>query len=148
MKVLLLANIKGVGSKGDLKEVPEGYFRNMLLPQRLAVPATDAAVSHLKAQQAKTVEKLDKIKESAVLVQKKIEGQEITISAKAHDEEKLYAAVHERQIVEAIKAQLKVELPESAVELEEAIKSVGVFPIKLKLYQGLYAQLTLRVTAQ
>lgn len=148
MKVLLLNNIKGLGSKGDIKDVSEGYFRNMLAPRRLATLATGAAMKQMKDHQEKRIEKLENIKESALLIKRKIDGKSVTLAEKVHDNNKLYAAVNAKEIVEAIKLELKADVPEKAIQLNEAIKETGDSNVKIKLHPEVTAQITIHVTAQ
>lgn len=145
MKVIFLQHVRNVAQKGEIKEVSPGYFQNFLAPQRLAMPATDTQVKHIHNQQAKATEKLEAMKESADAVKAKIQGKTLTLSEKASETGKLFAAVHSKQIVAAIKSQLNVEVPEKNIEIE-AIKTTGVFPVHVKLYSGLSAHLSVNVT--
>lgn len=147
MKVILLGHVKNVGQKGEIKDVPNGYYQNFLAPRKLAAPATETQVSHVHAQQAKATEKLEMIKESAEAVKAKIEGKSVQIAIKASETGKLYASVHSRDISNAMRDQLKVEIPERNIGVSEAIKTTGDFPIKVKLYKGLEAQIIVHVTA-
>lgn len=147
MKVILLGHVKNVGQKGEIKEVPNGYYQNFLAPRKLAAPATETQVGHVHAQQAKAVEKLEMIKESAEAVKAKLEGKTVEIAIKASEAGKLYASVHGKDITAAIRTQLNVEIPEKNIEIPELIKSTGNFPIKVKLFKGLDAQLNVHVIA-
>jgi len=146
MKVILLGHVKNVGQKGEIKEVPNGYYHNFLAPRKLAAPATATQVEHIHAQQAKAVEKLEMIKESAEAVKAKVEGKTVEISVKASEAGKLYASIHAKEVAQIIRSQLNVEIPEKNIEME-SIKATGNFAVKLKLFKGLDAQLTVHVTA-
>lgn len=147
MKVILLNSVPHCGQKGEIKEVSDGYFLNFLGPRKLAAPATSSLVSHLQAQAAKAKEKLEVMKESAESIRTKVEGKTIKLEGKAREGGKLYAAVSKKGIAEAISDQLKVEIPEKIIELSQAIKEVGEFPLKLRLHKDISASLTVHVTA-
>jgi large subunit ribosomal protein L9 len=148
MKVVLLQNIKGLGQKGEIKEVNPGYFQNFLKRQNLAREATDAAVRHVLNQKAKNVEKLENIKESAVSVQSLIDGKSVTISEKVSDTGKLYASVSPKEVAEALKEQLKASIPVKQLQVPDHIKEVGEYEIKATLHKGVSANFTLNVIAK
>ena len=147
MKIILLEHVRSLGQKGEVKEVSDGYFQNFLSPRRLARPATATLVSHVHAQQAKAVEKLEMLKESAQAVFEKVNGKSVNVVEKASEGGKLYASVSAKEIAAAMKAQLKVEIPEKNIEIPTQIKSTGVFPVTLKLYKDLNAELLVNVAA-
>lgn len=146
MKVILIAHVKTLGQKGEIKEVSEGYFHNFLNPRKLAVQATDSQVSHVRAQQAKAVEKLEDMKESAASLKSKLEGKELTLTEKASEAGKLYAQVHGKEIVAALLKEFQVQIPEKNI-LAEPIKTTGDFPIKVQLHKDVHATFTLHVRA-
>ncbi len=146
MKALLLGHVKGLGQKGELKEVSDGYFQNFLMPRGLAVPATGGQVKHIHAQQAKAVEKLENMKESALAVKARIEGHELTILEKASEAGKLYAALHTKEVVSALESQLGVQVSEKAISLDP-IKNTGDYTVSLALFKGVQATVHLHVRA-
>ena len=145
MKVVLLVHVKGLGQKGEIKEVSEGYFRNNLAPRRLAAPATGGTVAHVQAQKTKAVEKLENIKESALSLKARLHAQNITLKEKVSDSGKLYAGIHEAEVLKAIKEQLKVDLPKDAIKMEHPIKELGEHKIQIRLYKDISATLLLHV---
>lgn len=148
MKVILLTHVKGLGQKGEVKNVADGYFRNALAPRKLAVIATGKAIAHVKAQEEKATEKLEAMKESADSIKEKIGGKKIEIKEKTSDTGKLYAAVSKKEVAEAIKEQLKAEIPTKAIKMDGHIKEAGDFEIEIKLHKDVSAQITLHVTAE
>lgn len=146
MKVILLSHIKGLGQKGDIKEVSDGYYHNFLAARKLAAPATSTQVSHIHAQQAKAVERLENMKESATAVKAKVEGKAVTLNEKASEAGKLYAAVHTKEVAKAIREQLNVEVPEKNIDME-VIKTTGDFTVTVRLFKDTSATLTLLVRA-
>ncbi len=147
MKVILLQHVKNCGQKGEVKEVAEGYYQNFLAPKKWAVPATQGQVNHLKVQAEKNHEKLSTMKESALSVQSRLNGQTINLKEKASESGKLYAAIHGKEIAAAIQNQLNLELPEKSLELD-AIKTTGDFSVQAKLFKGIEAKFNVRVVAE
>ncbi len=147
MKVLLLANVKGMGQKGDVVETNEGYFRNFLMPRKLATMATTSQVAHVKAQKEKAVEKLENMKESAMSVKTRIDGKTVELKEKASDSGKLYAAVSSKEVVDILKTELKVDVPVKNITMD-TIKEAGEYKITVELYKDVTAQITLNVTTE
>lgn len=146
MKVILLSHIKGMGQKGDVKEVSEGYFRNFLRPRNLATVAVGKAVAHVQAQEAKATEKLENMKESAQSVKAKIDGKTIEVTEKASETGKLYAAVSAKEVAQLLKTELKVDVPAKQIKMD-TIKEAGQYKVELDLYKGITAEVNLNVTA-
>lgn len=146
MKVVLTQNIKGAGSKGDVLEVSNGYFRNFLAPRNMAVVATEKQVAHVQVQQAKATEKLENMKESAESIKKKIDGKTINLEEKASEKGKLFAAVSNKEVAEHLKSELKVDVPAKQVKMK-TIKEAGEFTATVELHKDVSAEITLNVTA-
>ncbi len=134
MKVILLADVKALGKKGDVVEVSDGYARNMLLPKKLGVEATDKNKNDLKLQKAH---------EEKVAAQKLAEAEamagdldkiKITVTMKAGENGKVFGSVSSKEIAQAAKDQHHVELDKKKIQLEEPIKSFGEFTVPIKLH--------------
>lgn len=148
MKVLLLKDIKSLGLKGTLKEVSEGYFLNFLKPQGLASAADSSQIKHMKTQEARSVQKLSEMKESAEKIRETLKDKTLTVKGKASETGKLYAALHEKDFLEALKLEYRVELKKENIQLKEAIKQTGTFELKLQLYKGVEMTLPVHVVSQ
>lgn len=148
MKVILLQHIRGMGQKGDVKEVSEGYFRNFLAAKKLAVPADDKQLAHIQSQKSKQNEKLEAMKESAMSVREKIHDKIVIIEEKASETGKLFAAVSKKEICEVISRDLNVTLSEKQFELKEQIKALGEYEIEIPLYKDIIAKLRINVKAK
>jgi large subunit ribosomal protein L9 len=148
MKIILLQHVKGLGQKGEIKEVSEGYFRNALLPKKLAGPASEGQIKQVHVQQEKAIEKLQAIKESALAVKAKLEGQQLELRERASDTGKLYASVTSKEVSQAILAQFKVEIPAKSIRMEAHLKNTGTYPLLLELHKGVQAKMTLLVHAE
>lgn len=132
MKVILTTDVKKVGRKGEVKEVADGYAHNVLLPKKLALPGTP---ENLKRYQKEEEQKEDKkaFDESLLIkILKDVDGKQVSVSAKANEQGKLFEAVHTKQVIEAIQKGLNVEVPESVFESPLSIKEAGDHSISLK----------------
>lgn len=131
MKVILLKDVPKVGRKYEIKNIADGYARNMLFPKKLAEPATpesEARIEKMKAQDAGNK------KIQAELLAKNlsaVEGKEITIVGKANEEGHLFAGIHMGEILKALKEQLHVDANEEMIGLDKPLKETGVFPVTL-----------------
>jgi large subunit ribosomal protein L9 len=131
MKVYLQKNVTKVGQKGEVHEVSAGYADNCLFPQGLAVPATE---KHLKAISSKK-DSANKQKEDAdkkVYAAYKALSGIIELRRPHNDEGVLFSEVHSKDVISAIQDKVKIELAEDAVLLDNKIKHIGAYVIKLK----------------
>ncbi|MFA5792880.1 MAG: 50S ribosomal protein L9 [Candidatus Gracilibacteria bacterium] len=145
MKAILLTHLKGVGQKGEVINVSDGYFQNFLVPRHLAIKATDSQVEHMKNQQTKAVEKLGNIKESAIAIKSRIDGKTINVKEKASESGKLYASLREKDIRQAILDELKVDVPEKQIKLKDTIKTTGTSQIEIDLFKDIKATVKINV---
>ena len=134
MKVILQADVKGHGKKGELKEVSDGYARNFLLPKKLAVAATPENLAEMKRQDAKKAKKLEEDKALAREIAAKLEGVQVKVTAKAGAEGgKLFGSVTSKEIAEALTEQHSVVIEKNKIVMTDPIKTFGSFDIKCKL---------------
>ncbi|MFH0819693.1 MAG: 50S ribosomal protein L9 [bacterium] len=148
MKVVLLKKVPGLGEKGEIKEVSDGYVRNFLLPKKLAKIASSDALDQLqqeKEQQAKAAE-LDLLKTQKTA--EKLESLELEIKVKVNETGKLFGAVNKALILEKIKAKGIKNLTESQIILTEPIKEVSEREVLINLPHGLEAKVMVRVIAE
>ena len=147
MKVILKQDIKGVGKKDQVINAADGYARNFLLPRGLAVAADAGNMNTLKAKNdANSARKERDLKESKKLAEE-LKTKMITISVKAGNNGKLFGGVTSKEISEALKEQLNVNVDKKKVVLNEVIKQEGIFTVDLKLQEGVVAQIKVAVKA-
>ena len=133
MKVILQKDVKGKGKKGQMVDVAEGYARNFLLPQKLAVLATADAMNTMNLQ-AKAKAKADaEAKAAAMAIAEKLKSCQVKISAKGGSGGKLFGAVTGKEISAALKEQYAMEIDSKKLVLPEPIKSFGSYEVKAKL---------------
>ncbi len=131
MEVILRQDVKGLGTTGDVVNVAGGYARNFLIPRGLAYPATESARKQVelekKRQEKKKLRELEDLKKVA----EEIESISCTVTVQANEEGRLYASVTPQMIAEAMKNE-GVDIPASAIEIEEPIKELGVYEFKVR----------------
>jgi large subunit ribosomal protein L9 len=143
MKVVLNQDIKNIGKAGDIKEVSDGYARNFLLPQKLAMPATESAVKQALNAKSKQLEAEKAEQEKMKELAKIIAGKRIVIKAK-EKKGKLFGSITVKNIAQELKKE-KIEISEKSIIIESPIKEVGEYEIKIRLDHGLETSLMLAI---
>ena len=145
MKVVLLADVKGHGKKGELVNVSDGYARNFLFPKKLAVEADNSALNELKnREEAKAHHKKEEIA-AAKATAEKLEGKSVKIIAKAGASGRLFGSVTSKEIASEISKTLGVEIDRKKMTVSD-IKNFGEYTAEIKLYQGISAKITVVVS--
>ena len=146
MKVIFLADVKGSGKKGEMKNVADGYARNMLLPKKLAVEATPENINHLKGQQSSAQHKIDVDKQNAQELREKLHEQTVNITCKAGAGGKLFGSVTAAQVAQQIEAQFGCKIDKKKIVLKSDIKMFGSFAAEIRLYTGISAEVKIEVS--
>lgn len=145
MKVVLLADVKGQGKKGELCNVSDGYARNFLFPKNLAIEANAAAMSELKSREEAKVHHKNEEIAAAKDIASKLEGKTIIIKAKAGANGKLFGSVTSKEISAEIAKTLGITVDRKKMTVAD-IKNFGEYTAEIKLYTGISAKLTVKVT--
>ena len=145
MKVVLTENVKGIGKKLDVVNVSEGYARNYLIPRNLAKPADNKSLSEANTKKAAIKFKQDTERDLAA--KKKAQIEQITLEFKIKTAEggKLFGSVTSKEISDELKAKSGIQIDKKKIILEDAIKMIGVYTVKVKLYEGIIANLKINV---
>ncbi len=133
MEILLLEDIVGVGKKNDLLQVGDGYALNCLLPQRSALVATPLVRRRYAELIRKRAEERETEKAAQMGAAQALSGKTVNFKRKITKTGKLYAGITEKNIVEALKDQHAIEVPEESVTMSEHIKALGSFQVTVKL---------------
>lgn len=133
MKVILKADVRGKGKKGQMIEVAEGYARNFLLPKGLAVLATADAMNTMRLQEKAKAKADAEAKAAATEIAEKLKGLQVRVASKGGEGGKLFGAVTGREIAAALKEQHGVDIDSKKLVLDEPIKSFGSYQVKAKL---------------
>ena len=144
----MLQDVKGVGKAGEIHNVADGHGRNYLLPHGLALEATSGNLAQAKARQAAQSKRDEKTLAEAKELAAKIEGVPIVVTAKAGESGRLFGAVTNAPIADAIRTALGIEVDRHKIELEEPIKAAGDHVCDVKLHPGVTAKITVRVVAE
>lgn len=147
MKVILTQDVKNLGKEGDVKDVSDGYARNYLIPRGLVVEATTANLKEKEDQASRLQKQKDREKTQAQALYDRLNGKSITITARSGGGDKLFGAVTSKEIADALNKQFKVKLDKKKVDLGEPIKHLGEYPVKIKIYPQIQAEITVRVEA-
>ena len=133
MKVILTADVKGQGKKGELKEVSEGYARNYLIPRGLAMKATADNLNALALKEKAKAAQAAKEKAQAQEHAKQLESCVVKVKARGGENGKLFGSVTNKEVADALKEQYGIELEKNRILLEENIKSFGSYELRCKL---------------
>ncbi len=133
MKVIFTQNIAGTAKKNDIKEVSNGYAANFLFPKGLAKVATPEAIKKAEEAKANAVAKKEELKENAKEVGKKLSGLKIVFKEKVGDNGHLYGAIAEKDIIEKVEKEAKVELAKKNIKMEKHIKELGEHEVEIKI---------------
>jgi large subunit ribosomal protein L9 len=145
MKVILKADVKGVGKKGEIINASDGYARNFLFPRGLAIEATEGNMKAYEAQKANEAKKKAQELQKAQELAKKIGELEIKLSVKAGENGKLFGSITSKDIADELKKQHGIEVDKKKIVLDEAIKVAGVYNVEVKVYPEVSAKLKVNV---
>lgn len=148
MKVLLLQDVKGLGKKGEICEVKDGYGRNFLVGKGLADFATNEVINRYKAAQKKAAEVAAEEKALMEMAAKKITETTLKIVQKVGANGALYGAITKEDIAEALAKEHRIDIDKKTIVLNNPIKSTGVYEVEIKLGHGIHALLKVDIEAQ
>lgn len=145
MKVILKADVKSLGKKGDLVNTSDGYARNFLFPKGLAVEANASAMNDFNNKEsAKKFHKAEEIK-AANIVKDKIDGKTFSFTAKAGANGKLFGSITAKDVAAKIKDEIGEDIDKRKISMQD-IKAFGVIEAEVKVYQGIIAKIKVQVT--
>ncbi|MCB1031119.1 MAG: 50S ribosomal protein L9 [Acidimicrobiales bacterium] len=147
MRVILRSDLKGVGNKGDVVEVSNGYGRNFLLPRGLAMVSTAGAEAQAESMRRSRDIKDAADRAAAEDVAKSLVGSPVTITARVGADEKLFGSVTTADIADAVTAQTGVVIDRKQLHLDEPIRSVGTHLVPVKLHANVEFPVTVEVVA-
>lgn len=145
MKVILIQDVKKLGKTGEIKEVSDGYARNYLIPQGFAQEATTTRLKETEDQKLRKERQKTKEENLAKAVRDKINGKTLHVKMKTAAGDKLFGAVTARELSELLQKELGVTIDKKKIEISEPIKHLGQFPVQVKIYPGVQAELLVSV---
>lgn len=146
MKVILLEDVKNVGKKGQIINAKDGYARNFLFPKNLAIEATDVNLKNLENAKKKKEEKEKEILEEAKVLEEQLMQKTIVIKTKTGENGKLFGSITTKEISELLEKEHGISIDKKKYDLEEPIKSVGEYFVKIRLHPTVNAKLKVIVT--
>ena len=145
MNIILMENVEKLGQVGDVVKVKNGYARNYLLPRQLGVPATAGNVKRIEKEKAKRLAIYEAEKKEAEKAAEALSKVSLTVAVEVNDQEKLYGAISESDIVEAFEAAGQ-KIDKKSLVLEKPVDDLGIFEIGVKLHPQVVAKIRLWVT--
>lgn len=145
MKVILKADIKGVGKKDEVINSSDGYARNFLFPKNLAVEANADNMAKLKARQDSAKFQKNQEKEEALRVADKLSKILLKIKVKSGENGKIFGGVSSKEIAQELEKEYKIKVDKKKIDLKETIKTLGTRTVEIKLFEGVIATLKIDV---
>jgi large subunit ribosomal protein L9 len=137
MKVILKQEIRALGKRGDIKEVSDGYARNFLLPKGLAMEATSGNLKVLTDQKESAARKEEQEYAEAQELANKLAGCIVTFKAKTGEGGRLFGSITAKDVADQIKKEHNLELDKRKLEIDDSIKNIGEYQVKIHLYKGI-----------
>lgn len=145
MKVILNKDVKKLGEKGEVVKVSDGYGRNYLLPRELAVEATPANIKRAEEARQNQAEKKEAEKQAALEKKKTLEGGVLSYKAKAGSAGRLFGAITNKDLAASINETYDLKIDKKKIDMDDHIKEIGEYTVKVKLYPHIAANLRVLV---
>lgn len=148
MKVILLEDVKSLGKKGEIVTVSDGYARNMILPKKLGVEATSKNLNDLKLQNKHAEKVAQENLAAAQALAKELENKKIELTMKSGEGGRTFGSISTKEIAEAAKKQLGMELDKKKIVLKDPIKALGTYEVQIKLHPQVVGSFTVHVSEE
>jgi large subunit ribosomal protein L9 len=147
MKVILKEDVETLGKRGDTIKVTDGYARNYLIPKGLAMEATSISAKAIEHERKLIAKRAEKEKKNAEALLASFAGVSVSIARKTADQEKLFGSVTTKDIEKALDEKGH-KVDRKQIVLDEPIKQIGEYPVKIKLYPGIVAEIAVKVVEE
>ena len=147
MKVILKENVESLGKAGDAVKVADGYARNYLIPKGLAIEASSWSIKALEHEKKRIMKKIESERKKAELMVETLRGVTCTLYRRAGEQDKLFGSVTTKDIEKSLVEQ-GIEIDRKMIILEEPVRSLGEFPVKIKLQPGVTAEIKITVVGE
>lgn len=145
MKVILLQDVKSLGKKGEIVNVNDGYARNFILPKKLGVEANNKNMNELKLQKKKEEKIAQENLDAAKALREALEAGKVELPIKVGEGGRTFGSVSSKEIGQAVKDQLGLEVDKKKIQLKETIKTLGTHIVPVKLHPEVTAELKVSV---
>lgn len=147
MKVILKEGIESLGKAGDAVKVADGYARNYLIPKGLAVEASSRSLKALEIEKKQILQKIESERKKATALIEKLQAVNCVIARRVGEQDKLFGSVTTKDIEKSL-ADQGMEIDRKTIIIEEPIKSLGEFPVKIKLQPGVSTEIKITVVGE
>lgn len=141
MKVVFIKDVSAKGKKGDIKEVADGYARNYLLPQGLAIPATSAAIKAAKVQSEENAQRQARLQEELSEMAHLLDGKELHFKARAGVKGRLHGAITSADIAAKASQLININIDKKKIKLDESLHQLGIHEVSINMSKGLEAKI-------
>ncbi|MBR6525949.1 MAG: 50S ribosomal protein L9 [Clostridia bacterium] len=148
MKVILLADVKGMGKKDEIHNVSDGYARNFLFPKKLAVEATAGAAKEIERKRAAERQREMERRQEADKKAASLRGKVISVVGKGGSQGRLYGSITAAEVAAALEKQHGVTVDKKKIDLSETIRATGEYECVVKLYPEISAKMKIVVTCE
>ncbi|MDO5755040.1 MAG: 50S ribosomal protein L9 [Tissierellia bacterium] len=148
MKYILIKDVKGLGKAGELVNAKQGYARNYLLPNGLAIEGTKENLKQWKEENKKQRQKEMEQRKEAESLKEDLETKGIQIPAKTGESDKLFGSITAIDIAEALKKQRNIDIDKKKVEMDDNIKALGNYTVKVRVYPEIIANVKVEVVKE
>ena len=147
MKVILLENLKRIGSIGEVIDVKRGFARNFLIANKKALYASKENIKEVEKIKTELSKKDNEKKKEASQIAEQIKGKEYSVKKLSTENKELYGSVKPTEISKLIQEQNKIDIKPSMIQPVEEIKSLGKFKVKISLHSEVDAEIVINVTS-
>ena len=145
MKVILLQDVKALGKKGEVVNVNDGYARNFILPKKLGVEANGKNLNDLKLQKNNEAKVAQEHLDAAKKLAEELKAGKVVLTMKVGEGGRTFGSVSSKEIAEAVKEQMHLDLDKKKIQLKEQIKTLGTHIVSVKLHPEVTAELNVSV---
>ena len=145
MKVILLQAVKALGKKGEVVNVNDGYARNFILPKKLGVEANGKNLNDLKLQKNNEAKVAQEHLDAAKKLAEELKAGKVVLTMKVGEGGRTFGSVSSKEIAEAVKEQMHLEIDKKKIQLKEQIKTLGTHIVSVKLHPEVTAELNVSV---
>ncbi len=145
MRVILKAEVRGLGRTGEIKDVADGYARNYLLPKGLAIEATGGELKLLAQERQSEKTKKDRAHQDAEALAKRLGEVTLVFKLKAGEQGKTFGSVTAKEVADALKNEAKADIDKTKIVLREPLRSLGIHKVEVRLLSDVRANVTVAI---
>jgi large subunit ribosomal protein L9 len=145
VRVILKAEVRGLGRTGEIKDVADGYARNYLLPKGLAIEASGGELKQLAQERQSEKTKKDRAHQDAEELAKRLDEVTLVFKLKAGEQGKTFGSVTAKEVADALKKEMKAEIDKTKIVLHEPLRSLGVHKVEVRLMSDVRANVTVAI---